>query len=162
MNVGVKKNDSLIHHGIEGQRWGIENGPPYPLDYEDHSAAEKRLNPKSELDNYTDSIKRFAKEHKKGLIIGGAIVTALVVSKGKKYINEKKEEKVLDAIREGMLGRDKQGERYKNAVFSAKNLNDFSQLKDFYKDFDKEFKGVSKDLVKLKYSDLRNIAKSVG
>lgn len=23
--------DSLMHHGIKGQKWGIENGPPYPL-----------------------------------------------------------------------------------------------------------------------------------
>lgn len=22
----------LIHHGIEGQKWGVRNGPPYPLD----------------------------------------------------------------------------------------------------------------------------------
>ena len=22
----------LCHHGIEGQRWGQRNGPPYPLD----------------------------------------------------------------------------------------------------------------------------------
>lgn len=22
----------LIHHGVKGQRWGIRNGPPYPLD----------------------------------------------------------------------------------------------------------------------------------
>lgn len=21
----------LVHHGIEGQKWGIRNGPPYPL-----------------------------------------------------------------------------------------------------------------------------------
>lgn len=31
----------LYHHGILGQRWGKSNGPPYPLDYSDHSAAEK-------------------------------------------------------------------------------------------------------------------------
>lgn len=40
----------LKHHGIEGQRWGKRNGPPYPLDAEDYSAAEKRANSvKSEL-----------------------------------------------------------------------------------------------------------------
>ena len=32
----------LAHHGILGQKWGKRNGPPYPLDAEDHSAAEKR------------------------------------------------------------------------------------------------------------------------
>ena len=34
--------DYLAHHGILEQEWGKRNGPPYPLDYGDHSAAEKR------------------------------------------------------------------------------------------------------------------------
>lgn len=25
-------NDELYHHGVDGQRWGIKHGPPYPLD----------------------------------------------------------------------------------------------------------------------------------
>ena len=24
-------SNELIHHGIEGQKWGVQNGPPYPL-----------------------------------------------------------------------------------------------------------------------------------
>lgn len=24
--------DALMHHGIKGQKWGVQNGPPYPLD----------------------------------------------------------------------------------------------------------------------------------
>lgn len=31
----------LIHHGIAGQKWGQRNGPPYPLDYRNHSYIEK-------------------------------------------------------------------------------------------------------------------------
>ena len=34
--------NELTHHGVQGQKWGIQNGPPYPLDYNDHSAKEKR------------------------------------------------------------------------------------------------------------------------
>jgi hypothetical protein len=38
-------SDYLMHHGIKGQKWGVENGPPYPLSpSKDYSAAEKRLN----------------------------------------------------------------------------------------------------------------------
>ena len=44
--------DYLEHHGIEGQKWGQRNGPPYPLDYKSHSAAEKKKNSKSSLSGY--------------------------------------------------------------------------------------------------------------
>ena len=32
----------LYHHGIKGQKWGVRNGPPYPLHDGDHSASEKK------------------------------------------------------------------------------------------------------------------------
>lgn len=32
----------LMHHGIKGQSWGVTNGPPYPLDAEDHNSSEKK------------------------------------------------------------------------------------------------------------------------
>lgn len=32
----------LIHHGIKGQKWGVKNGPPYPLGASQKSPAEKR------------------------------------------------------------------------------------------------------------------------
>ena len=38
----ISRNDELTHHGIAGQKWGKRNGPPYPLDYDDHSAREKK------------------------------------------------------------------------------------------------------------------------
>ena len=48
----VDKTPDLTHHGIKVQRWGVKNGPPYPLDYEDHSSSEKSKNPKSRISNY--------------------------------------------------------------------------------------------------------------
>lgn len=32
----------MTHHGILNQKWGVRNGPPYPLGGGDYSAAEKR------------------------------------------------------------------------------------------------------------------------
>lgn len=34
--------DVLEHYGIEGQKWGVRNGPPYPLERKRMSASEKR------------------------------------------------------------------------------------------------------------------------
>ncbi len=31
----------LSHHGIKGQKWGVRNGPPYPLGPSQHSTASK-------------------------------------------------------------------------------------------------------------------------
>lgn len=39
----------LAHHGIKGQKWGVMNGPPYPLGSGDHSASEKKAGWKSSL-----------------------------------------------------------------------------------------------------------------
>ena len=25
-------NDVLVHHGVKGQKWGVKNGPPYPIE----------------------------------------------------------------------------------------------------------------------------------
>lgn len=52
------KDDSLEHHGIDGQKWGVRNGPPYPLGSGDHSAAEKRAMANDNKRNYKDIKKK--------------------------------------------------------------------------------------------------------
>lgn len=34
--------NALEHHGILGMKWGVQNGPPYPLSYGAHNASEKK------------------------------------------------------------------------------------------------------------------------
>lgn len=46
----------ISHHGIQGQRWGVQNGPPYPLDYEDHNAREKRFMKKEAKEAYKKAV----------------------------------------------------------------------------------------------------------
>nr|DAE45039.1 MAG TPA: hypothetical protein [Bacteriophage sp.] len=43
-------NASLAHHGIKGMHWGKRNGPPYPLEYSEHTVEQKRKNPKALID----------------------------------------------------------------------------------------------------------------
>lgn len=43
---GQSKERYLEHHGIKGQKWGVKNGPPYPLDQNTHDLvvnADKQL-----------------------------------------------------------------------------------------------------------------------
>lgn len=32
MQKKIQFPEELMHHGIDGQKWGVKNGPPYPLD----------------------------------------------------------------------------------------------------------------------------------
>ena len=34
--------NSILHHGIEGQKWGVQNGPPYPLDRQTNGTKKKQ------------------------------------------------------------------------------------------------------------------------
>lgn len=33
----IRSEEYLAHHGRKGQRWGVRNGPPYPLDRQEQS-----------------------------------------------------------------------------------------------------------------------------
>ena len=35
-------NNELYHYGILGQKWGVQNGPPYPLSKSSMSSSEKK------------------------------------------------------------------------------------------------------------------------
>lgn len=51
----LEEETTLEHHGIKGQKWGIKNGPPYPLD--DETASKVRM--KGEWDDKDGGIEEY-------------------------------------------------------------------------------------------------------
>ena len=59
---------SFLHHGIQGQKWGVRNGPPYPLNKKESSKSqgkndEKAINNAKEMFNnpYSENSKKMIK-----------------------------------------------------------------------------------------------------
>lgn len=50
--VIIPLKEDLQHHGIEGQKWGVRNGPPYPIKRVNKKSISKRVNDKSIKSKY--------------------------------------------------------------------------------------------------------------
>lgn len=88
----------LIHHGIKGMKWGVRNGPPYPLSIDQKSVREKRLakvhktakhdkdsnEAQSSKAEETSNKRRFqlSDKHKRALKIGAAALGVALLAYG--------------------------------------------------------------------------------
>lgn len=59
----------LSHHGIQGQKWGVKHGPPYPLESSEKSSSEKEK-------------KSLSDKRKRQLAIGATIVASTLATYG--------------------------------------------------------------------------------
>lgn len=79
----------LSHHGIRGQKWGVKNGPPYPLDQEKHDRVVGKIGKRQRKSSSSGN-------EKEGGILStfAAVAVATAVSS---IIAKKAEEKAIDA-----------------------------------------------------------------
>lgn len=84
-------SDELYHHGIKGMKWGVQNGPPYPLSASAHSVSEKKAGWRKSLDKSSESSdtrdKRSGKfalsdKQKTALKVGAVVAGAALASYG--------------------------------------------------------------------------------
>ena len=63
------EDNYLMHHGIPKMKWGVRNGPPYPLKPSDYSAAEKKAaGLRSTLKNKIQEHRRKSKRYQEDLL----------------------------------------------------------------------------------------------
>lgn len=85
------KVNALHHHGIQGQKWGDRNGPPYPLKRSQMSSEEKRSEPKQGYYVPVSAIAYIAAYSIIGLALASyaGIDQATTKSRDKKYTKER-------------------------------------------------------------------------
>lgn len=103
--------DSLEHHGILGQKWGHQNGPPYPLDAGDHSASERKAGWRKSLSSAASGVATVAKKTKAAM----EVVKAKHDEK-KQIKEEKKDQKNIEDKNEAI----RSGDPLKIAEYSSK------------------------------------------
>lgn len=131
--IKVTTNE-LFHHGINGQKHGVRNGPPYPLDYEDHSAEEKRLNDPDIITPDNDIDEEKQEEKKKKILIGTAIGVGAVATIGAAWLVGKKHgsdyEKDMQKIKNKEIAKKAAATRKANAEIKNKTAASVSKVLD--------------------------------
>ena len=92
----IRHKNDLMHHGIDGQKWGVKHGPPYPLD--DSKSTGSRLKTKKKKKLSTDHEKAIKKGALIGAVVGGpvgAIIGGTIASRkhSKKATKQKSKNK---------------------------------------------------------------------
>lgn len=153
MSNSLKHSNELYHHGIFGQKWGKRNGPPYPLDANDHSANEKKAGWKDSLKNALPKKKKYNFSDKE------------ISEARKRYVAEAKNAKDNPGGLRGSKG------YWKNAPVSTIKTRMISELKadsehskDYVQKMSKQLNDRSGELYNdwnVYYSDLSNDPKFV-
>ena len=152
----VLDNDlALYHHGIEGQKWGQQNGPPYPLDpNKDYSKKELRA-----------LRKQARKEERKENRRRKKLIKRYEKEEAKRKEEEEEEKRIEEAKKKAIAsGSLSEIEKYKdkmsndeltNALTRAKILQSLEDTK--IKELDMDNQKTQKEIDRIsKANDLRN------
>ena len=116
----------LEHHGILGMKWGVENGPPYPLNREKHNKVVKKG--QSERKSLIDKAKDRSKAKKRAKQRAAALEKARQARRAKQ--EKEKREKYLEENKERVLksGSAKELAQYKGRLSNNELQNAWNRL----------------------------------
>lgn len=109
-------DEYLMHHGREGQRWGVKNGPPYPLDESAMSLEERKA-----AEETIDTPMKYARMVKKDETVLNAVNSGTVSLNVHTY-NQNKHivgTKEHDANRSYIYGEVKDAQKYINDLYGT-------------------------------------------
>ena len=113
----------LVHHGIKGQKWGVRNGPPYPISPGDHSSSEKKaMSNQAKSEGFVELAILFAPEILTITSFAVAMVASSVAESKAKKFQKKCEEEREAAPTDKKTGLKKQVEQ-KTREEDAKRVN---------------------------------------
>lgn len=128
----VVPEDELYHHGIKGQKWGVTNGPPYPLDASDHNASEKRAGWRSSLNSSSRKNLSIASRVRNVKNYGWHRGHAMNVANKLYYnVNTERRRKYMDKRQKESL---KRAEKYWNDRAQGKKTGNRNIVSRFYDD----------------------------
>ena len=134
----------LEHHGVLGQKWGVRQGPPYPLDASDHSSAEKKAGWTKSLDDYKKDLKKAKSNYNYAYMVAdNKRHQAFSLSSKKREENRKRWDKAISEA--GKVAKAKK--EYKDAKEYMKTAQKIAKKtnKDSYKEAKKDYNDAFND-----------------
>lgn len=141
-----RDSNYLAHHGIAGQKWGKRNGPPYPLDYGDHSAAEKKNLSRYEFTGYKGKDEKILKK----------TYEEAKYAKAAREISSRKEKELREKAKNAQNAEKRKN--YESEAERQKKINELS--KENAKYFSQKYQRQAKEFFK-KYGQQGNGGKNI-
>ena len=110
-DLTFSEQNSFLHHGIEGQKWGVRNGPPYPLDRGSSQGSKNIDNDNNQKDGILSELIAYSAV--------AALTTAII---GISAAHESHVQKKVDDARDNFEKQGKQASEISKAIKSGKAI----------------------------------------
>lgn len=138
IELNFTTQSQILHHGIEGQKWGVQNGPPYPLDSYLSTGKSLRKAARKEAKagskEYSNA-KKAAKNYKENMKLSKNIYKNVTDRKAKKaYKAQYKDYKAKYKNAKEEMDKNKQNSQTAKEFLKSLENKSLSEVEQFLKD----------------------------